>query len=124
MPCRQPEPRRRAVVEHIDRQASESDDLGEPVNDPRDIVECTGERAAVRHVGLAEPGKIRRDDAKPIRELRDEVTEHVAGARKAMQQQECRRVFKPCLTVEDVEPVYINLAETELVHLGPHCRLM
>jgi hypothetical protein len=32
-----------------------------PVDDPRDIVEGIGKRAAIRHVGLAEPRKIRRD---------------------------------------------------------------
>jgi hypothetical protein len=57
---------------------SETDDLRKAIDDPRDIIECVGERAAIRHVGLAEPRKIGRDDVKPVRELRDEIAEHVA----------------------------------------------
>ena len=116
VPRRQPEARRRAIVEHIDREAIEPDDLSEAVDDPRDIVECVSELAAVRHVGLAEPGKIGRDDVKSVRELRDEVTEHMAGAGKTVQQQERWRVPRPCLAIEDVEPVDIDLPEADLEH--------
>ena len=90
--CRNPEARRRAVVEDVDRKAIEADHLGEAVDDLGDVVEGVGELAARRHVGLAEAGQIGRDDVKAIGKKRDEVAEHVARAREAVQQQQRRRV--------------------------------
>jgi hypothetical protein len=119
VPRRQPETCRRAVIEHIDRKAIEADDFREPVDDPRDMVECVSKRAAIRHIGLTKPGKIGRDEVKPIREKRDEVAEHMAGARKTVQQQDRRGVFRARLTIEDVEPVDVDLPETDLRHLRP-----
>src|SRR4029077_4194144 len=56
VPRRQPEARRGTVVEDVDGEASEPDDLGEAVDDPRDIVERVVECAAIRHLRLAESG--------------------------------------------------------------------
>src|SRR6516225_1517250 len=116
MPSCQSETRWRAIVEHIDRIAIEPDDFRQPLDDPCDIVECVSERAAIRHIGLSEPGKIWRDDVKPIREFRDEVAEHMAGARETVQQQDRRCVFRSRLAMEDFEPVDVDLPETDLQH--------
>jgi hypothetical protein len=119
VPRRQPEPGRGAIVEHIDRKAIEPDYLREPINDSRDVVECVGERAAVRHVGLAEPGKIRRDDVETVREPRDELAKHMSGARKAMQQQQRLRVGRPRFAIENIEALDIGLPKADFVHNGP-----
>ena len=88
----EPEARRRAVVENIDREAIEADDLGKTVDHAGDVVECVAEFFPRRHVGLAEPGKVRRDHVKSVGEQRDQVAEHVARAREAVQQQQLRRI--------------------------------
>ena len=105
---REPESGRRAIVEDIDRKAIEADHLGEAVDDAGDVVERVGEFVARRHVRLAEAGQIGRDDVEAIREQRDQITEHVAGARKAMQQQQLRRIRRPGLAIEDLEAVHIG----------------
>ena len=86
---REPEAGRRAVVEDIDGVAIEADDLGEAVDRLRDPVEGM---AAARHVGVAEARQVGGDDVEAIGQKRDEVAEHVAGAREAVQQQQLRRV--------------------------------
>ena len=53
---------------------------------------------------------------KPVRELRDEIAEHVAGSRKAMQQEDRWRVLRPGLAVENADAVDIHL----LVHDRAH----
>ena len=50
---------------------------------------------------------------KPVRELRDEITEHVAGRWKAMQQQNRWSVLRPRLPIEDFDAVDIDLAEAD-----------
>ncbi len=89
---REPEARRRAVVEDIDGIAIEADDFGEAVDQLGDPVEGV---AAARHVGLAEARQIGSDDVEAIGQQRDEVAEHVACARKAVQQQQLRRAGAP-----------------------------
>jgi hypothetical protein len=118
VPRRQPEPHRGAIVEHIDRKAIEPDYLREPVDDLRDIVECVRERAAVRHIGLAKSRKIGCDDVKSFGEPRDEVTEHMAGARKAMQQQQRLRGRRPRFAIENIEALDIGLPKADFVHEG------
>jgi len=86
----EPEARRRAVVEDVDGKPIEADDLGKATDHARDVVERIFEFFPWRHVGLAEPGKVRRDDMKSVGEARDQVAEHVARAREAVQQQQLR----------------------------------
>jgi len=64
----------------------------------RDVVERVAEFFPRRHIGLAKPGKVRRDNMKPVREKRDQVQEHVARAREAVQEQQLRRIGISCLT--------------------------
>ena len=99
---RQPEPCRRAVVEHVDGIAVEADGLGEAVDRLRDPVECV---RPIRHVGVAEARQIGRDDMESVGEQRDEVAEHMAGGREAVQQQQLRRAGRARLAVEDTAAV-------------------
>jgi len=85
MAQREPETGRRAVVEDINGEAIEADHFGEPLDHARDIVECVIECFARGHVGLAEAGKVRGHDVKLVRKQRDQVAEHVAGARETVQ---------------------------------------
>src|SRR5262249_57948007 len=75
---------RRAVVKDIDREAAEADNLFEALDHASDVVERVAEFFSRRHVGLTEPGKVRRDDMKSVGEQRDQVAEHVACAREAV----------------------------------------
>src|SRR5262249_29078643 len=118
-PHRQPEPRRGPIVEHVDRKAIQPDYLREPVDNPRDIVECVRERAAVRPIGLAKSRQIGCDDVKSIGKPRDEVAEHMAGAREAMQQQQCLRVPRPRFAIENIEALDIGLPKADFAHDGP-----
>jgi hypothetical protein len=113
MPSCQSETSWRAIVEHVDRIAIEPDDFRQPCDERRGIVECVRERATIRRVGLTETGKVGRDHVKPIRESRDEVAEHMAGARETVQQQDRLSVFRSRLATEDVEAADIDLPETD-----------
>jgi hypothetical protein len=62
--------------------------------------EVTGIDLSRRHIGLTEPGKVGRHDMKPVRKLRDQVTEHVAYAQEAVQQQQLWRAGTPSLAIE------------------------
>jgi len=86
----EPEARRRAVVEDVHCKPVEADDFGKAVDHASDVVERVTEFVSRRHIGLTEPGKVRRDDVKPVGQQRDQVTEHVASAREAVQQQQLR----------------------------------
>ena len=99
---REAEPGRRAVVEHVDRIAVEADRLGEAVDRLGNLVECI---RLMRHVGIAKARQIGRDDMESIGELRDEVAEHVAGGREAMQQEQLRGALSARLAVEHVAAV-------------------
>ena len=59
------------------------------------------------------------DDVKSIGKPRDEVSEHMAGARKAMQQQQRLRVRRPCFAIENIEALDIGLPKADFVHDGP-----
>jgi hypothetical protein len=59
------------------------------------LVERVGKLAARRHVGLAEARQIGRDDVEAIGQQRDQIAEHVARAREAVQQQQLRRAGAP-----------------------------
>ena len=86
---REPEAGRRAIVEHIDGVAVEADGLGEAVDRLRDPVERI---AFIRQIGVAEAREIGSDDMEAVGEQRDQVAEHMAGGREAVQQQQLRGV--------------------------------
>src|SRR5882724_253505 len=96
---------RRTIVEHVAREARETDHLGEAINDVRDILEGVSEGTARRHVGLPKRRQIGSNEMKLVRELRDEIAEHVAGGRKAVQQKDRWGVFWPGLAVENADAI-------------------
>jgi hypothetical protein len=81
----EPEACWRAVVEDVHGKPIEADDIGKAVDHAGDVVERIAEFFSWRHVGLTEPRKVRGDDMKSVGEKRDDVTEHVARGREAVQ---------------------------------------
>src|SRR6267142_3077174 len=116
MPNGEAEANRRTIVEDVDCETTEADHVGEAIDDIRDILERVGEGAARRHVGLPKRRQVGSDEVKPVRELRDEIAEHVAGGGKAVQQEDRWRVLRPSLAVEDPDAVDIHLPVRDRVH--------
>jgi hypothetical protein len=106
MPHCEAEAGRRAIVENIDGEATQSNHFSEAADDPRNVFEGVAKLCPLGHVRLAN-------------ELWNEIAEHVPGTGKAVQQQEHWCVLRPCLAIEDVEPVDVDLPEADLVHGGP-----
>src|SRR5262245_47498158 len=107
---------RRAVVKHIDREAVEANHLSEAFDRLRDVLEGVAESATVWHVGLSKTGQVGSDEAKPVRELRDEIAEHVPSSRKAVQQKDRWRVLGAGLPIENADAVNIHLSVSDRAH--------
>ena len=105
-----------SIVEDVHREPLEADHLGKAIDDVRDIPERVGEGAPRWHVRLPKPRQVGSDEAKPVRELRDEIAEHVAGSRKAVQQQDRWRVLRPGFTIEYSDAADIRLPEGNRAH--------
>src|SRR5258705_168571 len=99
-----------AIIEDVDREAMEAHHLGKAIDDVRDILERVSECAPRRHVRLPKPWQVGSDQAKPVRELRDEIAEHVAGGGKAVQQQDRWRILRPGFAIEYFDAVDIHLS--------------
>ena len=84
VPHRDPEARRRTVVEDVNREPVEADDLGEPPHHSGDMVERVLELVARRHRRPAKAGEVGSDDVKTVGQARNEISEHVARAGKAV----------------------------------------
>jgi hypothetical protein len=115
--CGDPEARRRAVVEDVDREALQTDHFGEAVNDAGDVIECVRELAPRRHLRLAETWQVGGDDVEAIGQERDEIAEHVARAGEAVKQQQRRRIGAPGLAIKDLETVHVG----RTIFDGSHC---
>src|SRR5262249_21272076 len=120
VPHREAETSRRAVVEDIDGEAAKSDHFSEAVNSHRYFFECVAELGPFRHVRLAKPGQIGRNHMKSVGELRNEIAEHVACSRKAVQQKECRSVRATGLSVENFDAVDGYSPVSDLSHFVRH----
>ena len=59
------------------------------------MVEGVGETVPRRHVGVAEARQIGGDEVKAVGEQRDQVAEHMAGGREAVEQQNRGRIGGP-----------------------------
>ena len=55
-------------------------------------------------LGVAEAGQVRSDDVKAVAQQRNQVAEHVAGGREAVQEQELRRAGGDGFAIEDLMP--------------------
>src|SRR5258708_27274033 len=106
----EPEARRRTIVKDIDREAAEADDFGKAFDHTGNVVQRVTEFLPRRHVGLTETRKVGCDDMKSVGAARDQVTDHVARAREAVQKQQLRRVGCPRLAIENLETVDIGCA--------------
>src|SRR5262249_1170682 len=98
-----------AIIEDVHRESSETDYLGEAIDDVRDILEGISELAARRHVGLPKRRQVGSDKVKSVRELRDQIAEHVAGGGKAVQQEYRWCVLRSSLAIENPNAVDIQL---------------
>src|SRR6185437_7834833 len=101
---------RRAIVEDIDRKAIKSDDFGEAVDDPSDVIESVAELVPRRHVRLAEARQIRSHDMELVGKQRNEVAEHMARAREAVKQKQLGRTGRSRLAIENLHAVYVGKA--------------
>src|SRR5262249_60992352 len=86
----------------------------------RDVVEGVAELGPFRHVRLAKPRQIGRNHMTSIGELRNEIAEHVACSRKAVQQKECRSVRATGLSVENFDAVDGYSPVSDLSHFVRH----
>src|SRR5262249_39288693 len=106
----------RAVIEHVHRKPIKADDFGETVDHAGDVVERVTEFFPRRHVGLTEPGKVRRDHMKSVSKKRDQVAEHVTRAGKAMQEQQLGGAGRSRFAIEQLETVDIGRAISDRRH--------
>ena len=100
---RQAQAGRRAVVENIQGVAAQAERVGEAIDELGESVERIGELSARRGFRVAEAGEVGRDHAVAIGEPGDQVAEHVRRGRKAVQQEQDRRVGGPGRAIEDVD---------------------
>jgi hypothetical protein len=107
-------------IENIDGEAAKSDHFSKAVDNPRDVVEGIAKLGSLRHLRLAKPGQVGRNDMKLVRELRNEIAEHVARSRKAVQQNDHRSVRATRLPVEYFDAIDGYPPVSDLSHLsGP-----
>src|SRR5262249_39204629 len=117
----QTEPSRCTVIENVDRVAIKADDLGEAV----DRLGYAGEGvlesglATSGHVGFAESREVGRDDMEAIGQERDQIAEHMARTREAMEQQQLGSFDCTCLTIENIEAVHVGGAVSDGGHADP-----
>ena len=69
-----------------------------------------------RQIGLAEAGEIGRHQMKICGKRRYQVAKHVTGARKSVQQENCRLLSIARLPVIDAETIHIDLPIMNLRH--------
>jgi hypothetical protein len=94
MPGGDPEPDRRAVVEHVQREAVEAEHFRQAIDGVGDVLERVVEVTSGGHVRLAEAGQVGSNEVKPVGEQRDQLAEHVARGRETVQ--EHQRGCVPC----------------------------
>ena len=66
--------------------------------------------APVRHVRLAEARQVGRDEVEAVGQKGNEIPEHMAGAGKAVQQQQRGRPGGPGLAIKNLHPVHVGRA--------------
>ena len=92
---RQAESRGRAVVEDIDREALKPiTSVKRSITSAR-VIEGVVELRAAGMSDWPKPGRSGATSVKSVRQQRNQIAKHMAGAREAMKQQELRRVLRP-----------------------------
>ena len=111
-----PQANRSAVIENVDCEPLQADNFGEAADRPRQIVERITEVIAGRHVRLTKAGQVGGHEVKAVSKERNQIAEHVAGARKAVQQEQCRSVGAAGFAVEYFEAVNFGRTVIDASH--------
>src|SRR5690606_18411745 len=100
---RQAQPYWRTIVEDVERVSVEQQGIGKSLDHIGKAVERVVKRPTWRRLGLSEAGQVWCDEPKAVSQQGNQVAEHMAGTREAVQQQDDRGVARPRFTVEDVD---------------------
>src|SRR5262249_44682694 len=114
---------RRPVIKDVESEPLEANDVGEAVNYPRKIVKRVVELITGRHVRLTKTRQVRRYEVVAIGKKRDQIAEHMASARKAMQQQQRRSFSPPGLAIGNLEAIHISGEVVGRGHESASCSL-
>ncbi len=106
----------RAIVEYVHGKPVEADFFRKAIDNVRDVVEGVLEGVARWHIAAAEPGQIRRHDMERAGEQGNEVAEHMAGTRKAVQKKQLRRAGRAGLAIEHFQAIDVGRAISDGSH--------
>jgi hypothetical protein len=107
---REPEARRRPIVEHVECVTGNVKRFREGRDRPRQRVKRVHIVPRWRYLGEAEARQVGRNHPVPIREARNQLAEHERGCRKPVQQQHDRPIRRASLSVEDADPIHFERA--------------
>ncbi len=98
-------PRGRTVIKDINRELLQTDLLDEISHHFGHVFKGVLENIVAGGIGKAKARQVRRNDMVVVGQLRNEITEYVAGGWKAMQQQHGRLLWIACFPVENLETI-------------------
>src|SRR5262245_4776402 len=113
----------RPVIKDVESEPLEANDVGEAVNYPREIIKRVVELITGRQVRLTKTRQVRRDEVVAIGKQRDQIAEHMASARKAMQQQHRRSFRPPGLAIGNLEAIHSSGEIVGRGHESARCSL-
>src|SRR5580658_787680 len=94
----------RTVVLHVDAEPLEVQGTKQKLFDVcRQIVEGVLKLVHAWCIAVAKADVIRSDEMEFVLELRDQITKHMRGTWKAVQENNCRRTLRACLAIEHLE---------------------
>src|ERR1700691_2292987 len=79
------------------------------------VIEGVRKFLGVGPVAVSEARVIRRDEMRAISEPHEKRIEHARGRRQSVQQQKRRRIFRPSLSVENGQAVYLGRAISDWI---------
>src|SRR5215813_2274054 len=116
MPQSNPQPHGSSVIEDVDREAFQPEPIDELIDPLGKILECVFESSARKQVRLTKARQVRRYQMKAVGEERDQIAEHVAGARKPVQQQQSWSLWPAGFAIRNLEAANISDAIINLLH--------
>src|SRR5215831_6544621 len=116
MPQSNPQPHGSSVVEDVDPEAFEPEHIYELIDPIRKILERVFESSARKQVRLTKARQVRRYQMKAVGEKRNQIAEHVTGARKPVQQQQGWSVSPASFAIRNLEAANIRDAIINLLH--------